>query len=111
MIGDNNEAVKRVLKDFIGNSEIAIETFNTGLTDQNHARIGEAAHKILPAYRHLKVNSVIRLLEDINHNYRTNPEGSINPDLISNTARSISEVLEALKKELDADNGGPAVKE
>jgi len=110
MIGDNNEAVKKVLEDFIGNSEIAIETFNTGLRDEKHDKIGEAAHKILPAYRHLKVNSVIRLLEDINHKYRTNPEGSIHPDLISNTARSIREVVEAIKKELDADDAGPAVK-
>ena len=54
-----------MLDTFINNSEDAIETFERLLKEKNWVQIGETAHRLLPSYRHLKIDSVIENLVNL----------------------------------------------
>ena len=100
MIGSNNEAYKRVLNEFITNSQNTIKLFKESMGTGDWKKIGEASHKILPSYRHLKVNSVIPDLEEINRRTGMANNNDTMPTLLNKTIKAMQKVTEAIKKEL-----------
>ncbi|MFP4489214.1 MAG: ATP-binding protein, partial [Bacteroidales bacterium] len=100
MIGSNKHAYNRVLNEFITNSQNTINLFKESMDAGDWTRIGKASHKILPSYRHLKVNSVIPNLEEINRRTGVDSNADTMPELLDKTIRSMEKVLDAIKKEL-----------
>lgn len=100
MIGTNKEAYKRVLSEFITNSQNTINLFKESMDAGDWTSIGKASHKILPSYRHLKINSVIPKLEEINRRTVVGSNADTMPELLNKTIRSMEKVLDAIKKEL-----------
>ena len=100
MIGSNKEAYQRVLNEFITNSQNTIKLFKESMATGDWEKIGEASHKILPSYRHLKVNSVIPGLEEINRRTGVDTNTDTMPALLNKTMKEMRKVIEAIKKEL-----------
>lgn len=101
MIGSNKEAYKRVLNEFITNTQNTIKLFKESMDTGDWKKIGEASHKILPSYRHLKVNSVIPDLEEINRRTSVDSSAHTMPALVNKTINSMRKVIESIKKELE----------
>ncbi len=100
MIGSNKKAYKQVLNEFITNTQNTINLFKESMDAGDWKKIGEASHKILPSYRHLKVNSVIPGLEEINRRTRADSSADTMPALVDKTIKSMRKVTVAIKKEL-----------
>lgn len=101
MIGSNKEAYKRVLNEFITNTENTIKLFKEAMDKGDWKKIGDASHKILPSYRHLEVSSVIPDLEEINRRTSLDSSTHTMPALVNKTINSMRKVVESIKKELE----------
>lgn len=92
--------ISNMLNTFIENSRNAINDFERFRNEEKWEQIGEVAHKILPSYRHLAVESVIPKLIELKtrtietHNYDEIPE--ITRDLILEMKKVISELEDEL---------------
>lgn len=100
MANDDKDFINSMLDTFIDNSESTIHLFKKYLKDENWVEIGETAHKILPSYKHLKINDVVSKLNEIkkltliNQNYKDIPE------LTKRTVNLMKTISEDLKKEM-----------
>ncbi|MFP4060240.1 MAG: PAS domain S-box protein [Bacteroidales bacterium] len=72
--GINNNFFNKMLKMFIDNSRKAEKTILDSLNGGSYKKAGEAAHKILPSYKHLKVSRGIELLTLIENMRETVPD-------------------------------------
>ncbi|MGM0408384.1 MAG: ATP-binding protein, partial [Bacteroidota bacterium] len=92
--------INSMLATFIENSESTIHLFKKYVKDENWVEIGETAHKILPSYRHLKINDVVRKLNEIKKITLINPSYEEVPELTKGTVKLMEKILEDLKKEM-----------
>jgi PAS domain S-box-containing protein len=100
MSGNNQEFINKMLTTFIENSEDALEDFRKLLPKGKWKELGEAAHKILPSYRHLKVNHIVKLLEEIKVKTLIDKEYNKIPILVNSAIAEIEEILPRLKSEI-----------
>lgn len=89
-----------MLNEFITNTQNTIKLFKKSMTTGDWQKIGEVSHKILPSYRHLKVNSVIPDLEEINRRTGMDNDTDTMPALLNRTIKAMRKVTEAIKQEL-----------
>ncbi len=101
MSGHDPKTIKKMIATFIESSENALQYFETALSEKDWKSIGETAHKILPSYRHLEVNSIVSKLFDLK-NKTLNPD-NIDEDEIKYftkmVIRSIKKLLAELRNE------------
>lgn len=93
--------IKKMLATFIENSENTVFLLEQLLEEKKWKQIGETAHKILPSYRHLKVESVIPLLVELHHNTLIKPNHRSVPELLKKTTTKIKKVIKELKREIN----------
>lgn len=101
MANYNKDIIKTMLKTFIENSESAIKLFHKYLKDNNWQEIGETAHRILPSYRHLKVENLVTDLFEIKEKALINPDYKEIPVKISKTIDEMNSVVRLLKEEMN----------
>ena len=100
MANDDKAFIDSMLATFIDNSESTIHLFKKYLKDENWGEIGEAAHKILPSYSHLKINNVVSKLNEIKKLTLINPNYKEVPELTQRTIHLMEKILEDLRKEM-----------
>lgn len=100
MAGRNEAFINHAVKIFIEGSEEAIVDFKVNLKDKKWKKVRDTAHKILPSYRHLQVNSVIPGLVEINNKIMIehNTEGI--HELVNQVISDIEKVLAEMRKEI-----------
>ena len=101
MTDNNKAAISEMLNTFIENSEIAIRTFNQSLKNEDWKQIGETAHKVLPSYRHLKVNSLITNLTNIKTKALIDKDYDSINNLVGKSIKEMDKTVEMLKEELN----------
>ncbi|MFO7924504.1 MAG: response regulator [Bacteroidales bacterium] len=100
-IADDDEAfIDQTIRIFIENSEEAVRKFKSFLKEKNWEQIGETAHKLLPSYRHLEVNSVISKLTEIKIRTLVNKDYDDVSSLVSETIGEIEKVILNLREEI-----------
>lgn len=101
-MADKDKAfINSMLATFIENSESTIHLFKKYVKDENWEEIGETAHKILPSYRHLKINDVVRKLNEIKKITLINPSYEEVPELTKETVKLMKKIVEDLKSEMN----------
>lgn len=101
MADNDKDFIKSMLATFIDNSESTIHLFKKYVKDENWKQIGETAHKILPSYRHLKINDVVSKLNEIKKLTLINPNYKEVPELTQRTIHLMEKILEGIRKEMD----------
>ncbi|TVR73845.1 MAG: response regulator [Marinilabiliales bacterium] len=100
MAGNDTEFMKQTLKLFIDNSNQAIERFRYYISEGNLEQIGETAHKLLPSYRHLEAQAVVRKLLILKKNALISKNHEGIEKLVDDTITEMKKVLSELKKEI-----------
>ena len=100
MAGNNNEYLHHAVSIFIKSSEEATANLKKYLEQKDWLKIREVAHKILPSFRHLEVNTVIPKLVELNNTIRNDKEEAYIPTLVRETITEIKIVIKELRKEL-----------
>lgn len=101
MTGNADKAMVNMLNTFIENSENAEQKFRQFLKDKNWEQLGEAAHKILPSYRHLEVHGIASDLSSIKNKTLIESDYKQVPALVEKVIREMSEIISELKKEVE----------
>ncbi len=104
MAGNDSEFMNQTLRLFIDNSNQAIERFRYYIMEENREHIGETAHKLLPSYRHLEAQTVVRKLLNIKKRTLISKDHEGIEDLVEDTITEMKKVLTELKKELFPGN-------
>ncbi|MGF1585261.1 MAG: hypothetical protein ACFCUM_08070 [Bacteroidales bacterium] len=100
MAGNNNEFLHHAVSIFVQSSEEAAANFKKYLEQEEWLKIKEIAHKILPSFRHLEVNTVIPKLVELNNTISFTDEKAVIPALVKKIINEIKIVVKELKKEL-----------
>ncbi len=100
MAGENQEFIDKMILTFIQNSEDLIEKFRLFLPGEKWEEIGEAAHKVLPSYRHLKIDHIVRILTKIKNKTLLDSDYNAVPPLINSAIEEIERLLPEIKKEI-----------
>jgi len=101
MANGNQAFINNMLITFIENTENTIHLFNQFLQTKDWEHIGEAAHKILPSYRHLEVEEVASKLYELK--VKTIVEKSFEevPGLVQETIKEMENLIKELRNQLD----------
>ena len=101
MANNDNVFVIQNLNIFLENTEEAITNFKHLLKEENWKGIGEVAHKILPSFKHLELNSIIpKLIEIKAKALITNDTEGIS-EIVTNITGEIEIILKDIRKELE----------
>ena len=100
MAGNNEAFINHAVKIFIEGSEEAIADFKLYLNEKKWKKVRDTAHKILPSYRHLEVNSVIPGLVEINNKILIEHKTEGIPELVNKVISDIENVLPEMRKEI-----------
>ncbi len=101
MADGNQTFINNMLVTFIENTENTVHVFKQFLKEQNWKQIGETAHKIIPAYKHLQVNSVVKMLIELKNITLEKRDHKRVPDLTKRTIIAMEELLKDLRKEVN----------
>ncbi len=101
MSDNNQDFINRMIYMFIQNSEKTVDEFNTLVPQEKWTEIGEAAHKILPSYRHLQVNHIVDLLTQIKEKTLIDSDYNEIPLLVDSTIEKIEKLIPELKREMN----------
>ncbi len=99
---DDETFVNQTLNIFMENSQNAITEFDKYVQDKNWKKIAELAHKILPSYRHLEVDSVVPKLVKLKSETLTESEDKHMSRLVKDTISEIKVVVAAMEKEINS---------
>jgi PAS domain S-box-containing protein len=100
MFENNKSSVNELLREFINNSEETIIQMNNSLAKQDWMQIGEAAHKLLPSYRHLKVYSIIQILTKLKEDILEKQDFDSIPHLVKRCTNEIKTLVKQLKEKI-----------
>ncbi len=100
MSGNDKAFVNKTIKLFIENSETAVRNFRQMLEEKKWKQIGETAHKILPSYRHLEVDTVIDKLVEIKTRTLIDHQTGEVSKLVEETIDEIEKVTTELQNEI-----------
>ncbi len=64
-LGQDESALKEVLKSFIENSKDNLELLKTAVEEKNHEEIKSIAHRIAPMFKQIQANEIGELLKDL----------------------------------------------
>ena len=97
MAGGDEVFIEQTLNIFFENSENAVRNFRKLLKEKNWKEIGELAHKLLPSFRHLEINSVITRLIELKVKTLIDMDYSGVNKLVSETISEIENVIKEMK--------------
>ncbi len=92
---------KNILQNFRDQSFVLSKDFNVGLMSQNWKKIGEKAHKAIPSFKYFGLGQTVSLLERIEQKTLRERDFSNLHDLIKQSSRRISQLVEQFDQLLD----------
>lgn len=101
MADGNQQFVNDMLVTFIENTENTVHLFKQFLKEQNWKQIGETAHKIIPAYKHLQVNSVVEMLLELKDITLEKNDHKRVLELTKSIINVMEDLLNSLRKEVN----------
>ena len=63
--GSNHDFFNKMINTFISNTNSSLHSVKVFLDNEKWDELGETAHRMIPSYRHLRINKLANLLEDI----------------------------------------------
>jgi PAS domain S-box-containing protein len=100
----NKEIFVKMVNTFIVNASDAIQSMHKNLKNNNWKKIGETAHKIIPSYKHLDINTVVSDLMELKIKTLIAPDYEDVPELINSISKSTKKVINLLKQEIIKEN-------
>ena len=100
----NKDIFTKMINTFIGNASDAIQSMQKNLKNKNWKNIGETAHKIIPSYKHLDINTVVSDLMELKIKTLIAPNYEDVPQLINNVSKSTKKIINLLKQEIVKEN-------
>ncbi len=98
-IGTEKEALRKILVIFLDSTKENILDMHYAVEDFDLNTLGNIAHKMLPMFRQLEINSAIPLLEALeNHSVTFNTQEELN-NYINNLESEITAVLSLIKED------------
>ena len=99
-LGDNVDATNEVLQTFLSDTESNMELLSNAIAIADYAEINQVAHRMLPMFRQLKVNSTVPTLEKLEvANWKVMNRGQLMDDLVK-VRKGVTELVAALKERL-----------
>ena len=89
-----------MIRTFIENSEKGLRQFREEFTRENWQGVREIAHRLIPSYKHLSINSVVSNLIELKNRCREQPDRIHLAALISKIEKESKEVISQLKLEI-----------
>ncbi|VAW15540.1 Two-component system sensor histidine kinase [hydrothermal vent metagenome] len=83
-LGTNEDAIQEVLQTFLMDTKVNMGLLEEGMLSEDYAQINQVAHRMLPMFRQLKVDSVVPILELL--------------ELVENKTMNKGQLLDALAK-------------
>jgi CheY-like chemotaxis protein len=83
-LGTNEDAIQEVLQTFLMDTKVNMGLLEEGMLSEDYAQINQVAHRMLPMFRQLKVDSVVPILELL--------------ELVENKTMNKGQLLDALPK-------------
>jgi len=93
----NNAFFNEMIDTFIENSQQGMEQFRQALEKENWEEIGEVAHRLIPSYKHLKINAVVSDLVDVKGQARGVTETKLIKSLIDAIEETTLALIDYLK--------------
>jgi signal transduction histidine kinase/CheY-like chemotaxis protein len=93
--------VDSMLNTFISNSNQSLVLMSNHLDKRQWREIGELAHKMVPSYRHLKIDSLVSILEDIERFTLHDKQYGDVPSKVEMLYNGTLQVIEKLEQELN----------
>jgi CheY-like chemotaxis protein/anti-sigma regulatory factor (Ser/Thr protein kinase) len=103
MAGGDRIFINQMLLTFISNTENSIILMEKFLAAKDWQQLGETAHKILPSYRHLAVNSVVDKLVELKSRTLLDPDFDMVPGQVEAIIAEMKDLITDLKKEIQND--------
>jgi len=88
----NDAFFNEMIDTFVENSQEGMEQFRQALENENWEEIGEVAHRLIPSYKHLKINSLVSDLVEV----KSHAGVAADKELIKNLVDEIEETTLAL---------------
>lgn len=99
-LGDNEDAVHEVLQTFLHDTETNMELLSEAVNVADYAQINHVAHRMLPMFRQLKVNSTVPVLEKLEiANWKLMNRGQL-LDALQKVKKGVSDLIGALNERL-----------
>lgn len=99
-LGDNVDATNEVLQTFLSDTESNMELLSNAIAIADYSEINQVAHRMLPMFRQLKVNSTVPTLEKLEvANWKVMNRGQLMDELIK-VKKGVAELVAALKERL-----------
>ncbi len=97
---DNKAFFNTMLTTFITNTEGNLELLSQHLKNKDWINIGELAHKMLPAYKHLNIMDLVSILNQIEHLCLYEQQYDTVPRKIETLRDRTTEIINELKQEM-----------
>ncbi|WP_273568307.1 hybrid sensor histidine kinase/response regulator [Maribacter halichondriae] len=99
-LGDNEDAVYEVLQTFLSDTNTNLDLLSEAVNTADYAQINKVAHRMLPMFRQLKVNSTVPILEKLEiANWKIMNRGQL-LDAFQKVKLGVSELVSALNERL-----------
>ncbi len=96
---NTKDGLLNMINTFIENSENTIKKFQEYLPENNWKQIGEAAHKVLPSFKHIEAHAINNDLTTIKTKTIVKPDYEEIPRLLEKTIKAMQQLNEQLKDE------------
>ena len=99
-LGDNEDAVYEVLQTFLHDTKTNLEQLSEAVNVADYAKVNQVAHRMLPMFRQLKVNSTVPALEKLEiANWKIMNRGQL-LDALQKVKKGVSDLVAALNEHL-----------
>ncbi len=100
MAKNNPSFLNTMIKTFISNSRNDLLMINQHRKNEEWKSVGELAHKMIPSFRHLRINDMVHLLEEIEELTLRKEVYSDVPDKVHMLHYMTNKVIDELEKEM-----------
>ncbi len=94
--GEDPKALTAILSAFINSTRLNIEEIRASAENNNPERIAQIAHRMLPMFKQLKAQKIVKQLEKLEKRETSNPK----PKYLDKLVVQIEELLQELEKEV-----------
>ncbi len=95
----NKEFFNEMIQTFITNVKVGMEQINEACERQNWDVLRETAHRLIPSYKHLRINKVVSDLIELKEKAKAESDPEKVHGLINGIRKATGEVVELLKAE------------
>jgi PAS domain S-box-containing protein len=96
----DNDFILKMLETFMHNAADSVKQMESHMEAGLWKNVGEAAHKVLPSFRHLEANALVALLTRIKEACIVDPDYGSVPNLVNEYKMGANQLIMELNKEM-----------